>query len=66
MNNTVRLVIALLMTGALAALATPELAAKLPEGMAAILAAAIAATLHRMNAEAPKPVHEHCTEDCEK
>jgi hypothetical protein len=66
MNNTVRLVLALVMTGALAALATPELAAKLPDGLAAILAAALAATLHRMNAEAPKSAHEHCTEDCEK
>jgi hypothetical protein len=59
MNSTVRLIIALVLTGALAALATPELAAKLPEGLSAILAASIAAVLHRMNAEAPAPVCEH-------
>ncbi len=56
MSSTVRLFIALAITGALAALATPELASKMPAGSAAILAAAFAAVLHRMNAEAPKPV----------
>lgn len=54
MNATARLVIALLLTGALAALATPELASKLPGGAAPALAAAFAAVLHRMNAEPPK------------
>ncbi len=54
MNNTVRLIIALAIAGALAALATPELAAKLPPGVTTILAAALAAILHRMNAEAPQ------------
>jgi hypothetical protein len=52
MSNTVRLIVALVLTGALAALATPELAAKLPPGTSTILAAAIAAVLHKMNAEA--------------
>jgi hypothetical protein len=53
MNNTVRLVVALVLTGVLAALATPELSAKLPAGMSTILATAFAAILHRMNAEKP-------------
>ena len=57
MSNTARLVIALVITGALAALATPELSAHLPSGSAAILAAALAAVLHKMNAEAP-PAHK--------
>lgn len=65
MKNTTRLVIALVITGALAALATPELSAHLPTGVAAVLAASLAAVLHKMNAEAPKPEHEHCDEDCE-
>jgi Tfp pilus assembly protein FimT len=64
MNNTARLLIAMAITGALAALATPELAAHMPSGTAQILAAALAAVLHRMNAEAPKPVHEHCSDEC--
>lgn len=64
MSNTVRLILALVMTGALAALATPELATRLPEGTGAILAAALAAVLHKMNAQAPKQGHEHCTEEC--
>ncbi len=55
MNNTMRLVLALAMTGALAALATPELAAKLPGGLPTILAAAFAAVLHRMDAEKKLP-----------
>jgi hypothetical protein len=67
MNATVRLCIALLLTGALAALATPELASKLPGGVAPALAAAFAAVLHKMNATPPKDEnHEHCDEDCEK
>jgi hypothetical protein len=64
MSNAVRLVIFLALTGALAALATPELAAKMPAGTAQILAAALAAVLHKMNAEAPKVEHEHCSDDC--
>jgi hypothetical protein len=59
MSSTTRLIIALILTGSLAALATPELAAKLPEGLSGILAAAFAAILHRMNAEAPAPKCEH-------
>jgi hypothetical protein len=66
MSNTVRLIVALVFTGALAALATPELASKLPEGLGTVLAASLAAVLHKMNAEAPKPEHEHCNEDCGK
>ncbi len=54
MNNTWRLILGIVMAGALAALATPELAAKLPEGLAQILAVAFAAMLHRMNAAAPE------------
>jgi hypothetical protein len=38
MNNTVRLFMGLFLAGALAALATPELAAKLPSGVTTILA----------------------------
>lgn len=64
MNNTARLLIALLITGALAALATHELASLMPAGTAQILAAALAAVLHKMNAEAPKAPHEHCSDEC--
>lgn len=62
MNNTARLLIALALTGAMAALATPELAAKMPSGLAQILVVAFGAVLHKMNAEAPKAEHEHCDE----
>jgi Tfp pilus assembly protein FimT len=64
MSNTVRLVLALAITGALAALATPELSGHMPVGSTTILATALAAVLHKMNAEAPKPEHKHCDEDC--
>ncbi len=60
MSNTVRLILALVLTGGLAALATPELAAHLPEGASTIIAAAIAAILHKMNAEAPPAVAHEC------
>lgn len=53
MNNTVRLVIGLIIAGALAALADPALATKLPAGVASVLAAVLAAVLHKMNSEAP-------------
>ncbi len=53
MSNTTRLILALVLTGALAALATPELTSHMPNGSGAILAAAIAAVLHKMNAEKP-------------
>lgn len=53
MNNTWRLVLGILMTGVLAALATPHLADKLPEGLAQAIAVSVAAMLHRMNASAP-------------
>jgi hydroxymethylpyrimidine/phosphomethylpyrimidine kinase len=51
MNNTARLIVGILFAGALAALATPELAAKMPHGISTALAAAIAAMLHRMDAK---------------
>lgn len=54
MNNTVRFVFGILMAGALAALATPQLSGKLPEGVSTILAVAIAEMLRRMNSESPK------------
>lgn len=54
MNNTARLILALLLTGALAALATPELTSKLPAGVPQILVAAFAAILHKMNDRAPQ------------
>ncbi len=66
MSNTTRLVLALVITGALAALATPELSALMPVGVSAALAAALAAVLHKMNAEAPAAKHEHCDEDCKE
>ncbi len=53
MSSTVRLIVALVITGALAALATPELASRLPPGTPQILVAALAAALHKMNAEPP-------------
>lgn len=53
MSNTTRLVIALFITGALAALADPALASKLPPGLASVGAAFLAAVLHKMNAETP-------------
>jgi hypothetical protein len=55
MSNTTRLIVALLIAGALAALATPELSSKLPPGVSTIIATALAAVLNRMNAEAPAP-----------
>lgn len=51
MNNTVRLIIALVLTGAIAALATPQLAAKLPDGYSTGIALALSAALHRLDAE---------------
>jgi hypothetical protein len=51
MSNNARLLIAVLGAAALAALATPELAAKLPPGVGQALAAAIAAALHKINAK---------------
>ncbi len=66
MNNATRLILALVITGALAALATPELSVHMPTGVSAALAAALAAVLHKMNAEAPAPKHEHCDEACEE
>lgn len=59
MSNTVRLIIAMVAACALAMLATPEIAAHLPAGLAQALALGIAAALHRMNAEAPKAECEH-------
>jgi hypothetical protein len=53
MSNTVRFVIALIITGALAALATPELAKKMPDGTTTIIAMALSAVLHKMNDKAP-------------
>lgn len=53
MNNTARLLMALALTGAMAALATPELTAKMPPGLAQILVVAFGAVLHKMNAQAP-------------
>lgn len=64
MSNTIRLIIALVMTGALAALATPELASKLPAGTTTILAAAIAAVLHRMDAERKLPAVASAAGEC--
>ncbi len=58
MSSTTRLILALVITGALAALATPELSAHMPTGVSAALAAALAAVLHRMNAEGPAPASE--------
>lgn len=57
MSNNLRLLIAVLGAAALAALATPELSAHLPAGVAQAIAAAIAAALHKMNdkAELPPP-----------
>lgn len=54
MSATTRVIIAAVGAGLLAALATPELAAKLPPGVAQILAVSIAAALHRIDAT-PKP-----------
>lgn len=59
MNNTLRLILALIMTGALAALATPELSAKIPGGAAPALAAALAAVLHKMDAQRKEQTCEH-------
>ena len=54
MSNTTRLILALVLTGLLAALTTPELAKYLPVGVPTILTVAFAAVLHKMNAEAPQ------------
>ncbi|MCL2724863.1 MAG: hypothetical protein FWD69_10550 [Polyangiaceae bacterium] len=53
MTNNVRFIIAVIATGLLAMLATPEIAGKLPSGIAQAIAVGIAAALHRMDAEAP-------------
>ena len=54
MSNNVRLIIGIVCAAALAALATPQLAGVLPVGAAQVIAIAIAAALHKMNADAPK------------
>lgn len=53
MSNNVRLLLAVLGAALLAALATPELSGKLPVGAAQVLAAFIAAALHKLNDKAP-------------
>jgi hypothetical protein len=57
MSSKLRLIFAIVGAAILAALATPELtsafAGKLPPGTFQIAAVAVAAALHRMNAEAP-------------
>jgi len=53
MSNTLRLVLAVVGAAVLAALATPELSSKLPQGVAQVLSVVIAAVLHKVNAEAP-------------
>ena len=62
MNNTARFVIALLLTGAMAALATPELSSKLPQGIAQVLVVACGAVLHKMNAEGEDKCEEHSSD----
>lgn len=52
MSNTLRLVFAIIGAALLAALATPELAGKLPPGTSQVLAAVIATALHKINATA--------------
>ncbi len=54
MSNTVRMIIGIVSAAALAALATPQLVAYLPVGVAQVIAIAIAAALHKMNADAPR------------
>jgi hypothetical protein len=51
MSNNVRLLIGLLGTAVLAALAVPELSEHLPPGVGPGLAAAIAAVLHKINSK---------------
>lgn len=58
MNNTARLVLALVGAAALAALAVPEISSYLPPGVGAALAASIAAVLHKVNDKAPVCEHE--------
>jgi hypothetical protein len=55
MNNTTRHIIAILGAMALAALATPELAAYLPQGLAQLFAVIVGAGLHALDAKAPEP-----------
>lgn len=55
MSTNLRLVVAVLGAMALAALATPDLSSKLPPGTTQILAAVIAAVLHKLNDKAPPP-----------
>jgi hypothetical protein len=59
MNNTARFIVALVLTGAMAALATPELSAKLPAGIAQILVVGFGAVLHKMNAKGEEQKCEH-------
>ncbi|AKU93366.1 hypothetical protein AKJ09_11512 [Labilithrix luteola] len=51
MSKTTRIIIAAIGAGVLAALATPSLSDKLPAGLAQTLAVAVAAVLHRIDAE---------------
>lgn len=55
MNNNVRLVIAVLGACALAALATPQLIAYLPDGMSQVLAVIIGAGLHKLDSQQQPP-----------
>lgn len=55
LSSNTRLIIALACAALLAALATPELSARLPSYVGPALAAAVAAVLHKLNAEPPPP-----------
>ncbi len=55
MSNTVRAILGLVLVAALAAMGTPQLSEKLPEGLSTVLAVAFAAMLREMDKKAPAP-----------
>lgn len=58
MSNRTRLIIGMISAAALAILAAPAVADKLPPGVGPAMALGIAAALHRMNAEKPSDEKE--------